>query len=52
VQPLTGLAIGYPGDPAALPENLRERDAARRPRKPLASFVFGGKWGTPSPVVR
>jgi nitroreductase len=52
VQPLTGLAIGYAGDPAALPENLRARDAARRPRKPLASFVFGGRWGTASPVVQ
>jgi nitroreductase len=52
VQPLTGLAIGYAGDPAALPENLRDRDAARRPRKPLAAFVFGGKWGTAAPLVR
>jgi nitroreductase len=52
VQPLTGLAIGYAGDPAALPENLRARDAARRPRKPLSAFIFAGKWGTTSPVVR
>jgi nitroreductase len=51
VQPLTGLAIGYAGDPAALPENLRPRDAARRPRKPLREFVFAGRWGTPSPLV-
>jgi nitroreductase len=46
VQPLTGLAIGYAGDPAALPENLRGRDASRRPRKPQAAFVFAGRWGT------
>jgi nitroreductase len=51
VQPLTGLAIGYAGDPAALPEHIRQRDAARRPRKPLAAFVFGGRWGTTSPRV-
>jgi len=51
VRPLTGLAIGYPGDPAELPEPLRDRDKARRPRKPLAAFVFGTKWGTTSPVV-
>jgi hypothetical protein len=51
VQPLTGLAIGYAGDPAALPENLRPRDQARRPRKPLAAFVFGGRWGTSAPVA-
>jgi nitroreductase len=51
VQPLTGLAIGYAGDPASLPEKLRDRDAARRPRKPLAAFVFTGRWGTTSALV-
>ncbi|HEV3258572.1 MAG TPA: nitroreductase family protein [Gemmataceae bacterium] len=52
VQPLTGLAIGYAGDPAALPEHLRARDAARRPRKPLAAFVYSGKWGTTAELVK
>ena len=52
VQPLTGLAIGYAGDPATMPEPLRARDAARRPRKPLSAFVFGGQWGTTAPVVK
>jgi nitroreductase len=51
VQPLTGLAIGYAGDPAALPEQLRSRDAARRTRKPVQEFVFSGKWGTVSGLV-
>src|SRR5437763_15662504 len=51
VQPLTGLAIGYAGDPAALPEKLRERDLARRPRKPLTAFVFTGRWGMAAPLV-
>jgi nitroreductase len=51
VQPLTGLAIGYVGDPNALDERLRERDLAPRSRKPLAEFVFGGRWGTASNVV-
>jgi nitroreductase len=51
VQPLTGLAIGYAGDTAALPERLRDRDTAPRTRKPLGAFVFGGKWGTASTVV-
>ena len=46
VQPLTGLAIGYEGDINSLPENIRERDKARRGRKPQAEFVFGGKWGS------
>jgi nitroreductase len=52
VQPLTGLAIGYAGDPGLLPEKIRDRDAGRRPRKPLAEFVFSGKWGTTSPIVK
>jgi nitroreductase len=51
VQAVTGLALGYAGDPAMLPPKLSERDATRRPRKPLASFVFGGRWGTTSTTV-
>ena len=51
VRPLTGLAIGYFGDSAKLPEGVRERDAARRPRKPVKEFVFGGKWGTASGLL-
>ncbi len=43
----TGLAIGYKGNPANLPEPLRERDQTPRQRKPLCEFVFSGKWGTP-----
>jgi nitroreductase len=43
-EPLAGLAIGYAGNPADLPKELRARDGARRPRKPLKEFVFGGKW--------
>jgi nitroreductase len=46
--PLTGIAIGYAGDPANLPEELRVRDGERRPRKPLSEFVFAGKWGAGS----
>jgi nitroreductase len=46
VQPLTGIAIGYAGDPNTLPEKLRERDLTARQRKPLNEFVFSGQWGT------
>lgn len=45
VQPLTGLAIGYVGDPNGLPETIRPRDVTARTRKPLSEFVFGGEWG-------
>jgi nitroreductase len=47
----TGMAIGYRGDPASLPDPLRQRDLAPRQRKPLREFVFSGQWGTPSPLV-
>jgi nitroreductase len=42
---LTGIAIGYIGDLATLPDALRARDLAPRTRKPLAEFVFGSAWG-------
>jgi nitroreductase len=47
----TGLAIGYLGDIASLPENLKERDLAPRQRRPLSQFVFSGQWDNPSPLV-
>ena len=52
VQPLTGLAIGYAGDPNILPDGYKERDLAPCPRKALAEFVFGGAWGTAASVVK
>ncbi|MGH9712613.1 MAG: nitroreductase family protein [Candidatus Acidiferrales bacterium] len=48
---VAGFAIGYPGDPANLPDKLREQEHAPRSRKPLDSFVFAGKWGQVSPIV-
>jgi nitroreductase len=47
-EPKTAIAIGYAGEPIELPEKLRARDSARRPRKPLKEFMFSGKWGVPS----
>jgi len=49
---VAGIAIGYPGDPATLPDELREREHAPRSRKPLDSFVFTGKWGEVSPIAK
>jgi nitroreductase len=48
---VAGMAIGYPGDPAQLHDQLRERELAPRSRKPLDSFIFTGKWGQVSPVL-
>jgi nitroreductase len=47
-EPMTGIAIGYADDAGDVPHELRERDANRRPRKPLEEFVFGTKWGNRS----
>jgi nitroreductase len=48
---VAGFAIGYPGDPANLPEQLREKEVAPRERKALDSFVFTGLWGEVSPFI-
>jgi nitroreductase len=50
-EPVAALVLGFPGDPAGLPEDLREREVAPRIRKPLESFVFSGQWGQSSPLV-
>ena len=48
----TGLAIGYAGDPATLPEGLAQREAAPRSRKPLTELLHGtGGWDSPSPLA-
>ena len=49
---VAGFALGYPGDPASLPDQLRERELAPRVRKPLNSFVFSGKWGQSANFVK
>ena len=48
---VAGIALGYPGDPQSLPEELRKRELAPRERKPLTEFVFSGRWGQTSPIV-
>ncbi len=48
---VTGVALGYLGDPATLPEKLRDREATPSPRKPLAEFVFTGQWGQTATAV-
>ena len=37
------IAIGYPGDPSSLPDNLRERETPSM-RKELSEIVFRGKY--------
>jgi len=50
---VAGFAIGYPGDPMTLPEGrLRDNETGQRQRKPVSSFVFTGKWGNVSAIVK
>ena len=49
--PVSAVALGYPGDPNGLSEELRRRELAMPTRKPLRSFVFSGAWGSPSPLL-
>jgi nitroreductase len=50
-EPIAAIAIGYPGDPASLPQKLHDREVAPRTRKPLAEFVMSGRWGHTSSIV-
>lgn len=50
-EPVSGIAIGYPGNPDHLSEELRQKELAPPTRKPLSSFVFTGHWGTPADLV-
>ena len=42
---IAAFAMGYPGDPASLPQPYRDRETAPRVRKPIREFVMSGKWG-------
>ena len=46
-EPITVFTVGYPGDPAALPDDLRDRELAVRTRKPLSEIAFDGAWQRP-----
>ena len=46
-EPVAAIAIGEPGDPNELPEDLRERELAVRSRRRHTDFGFVGTWGHP-----
>ena len=50
--PVAMIALGYPGEPAVLPDHLREREMKPRERQPISDFVFSIKWGQASPLIR
>jgi len=46
-EPVTMIAVGYPGDLAPLPDRLRERELQPRSRRPISEWTFSGQWGEP-----
>jgi len=46
-EPVAVIAVGYPGDPASLPDRLRERELRPRSRQPISEWTFSGQWGNP-----
>jgi nitroreductase len=50
-EPVSVIALGYPGDLDSLTEKLRQRETAQRHRKPLETFVFSGAWGNPARIT-
>ncbi len=44
-RPVVMIALGYPGDPAALPVDLQGPEAAPRQRRPVTESAFLGGWG-------
>jgi len=51
-EPVTGIALGYPGTPEQLPDKLRQRETAPRTRKSIGEFVFSGRWGQTSQISK
>jgi len=49
--PVAAIALGYPGDPKSLPEDLAKRELEPSPRKATKEFVFTGRWGQTAPWV-
>jgi nitroreductase len=50
-RPVAMIALGYPGHPDTLPDDLRTRELEPRTRRPLEEFVFAGRWGQPDLAV-
>ncbi|MCX6144513.1 MAG: nitroreductase family protein [Ignavibacteriales bacterium] len=51
-EPVIVFAVGYPDQPATLPDDLRKREQAPRSRKLLQDLVYTEEWGKPSYHIR
>jgi len=50
-EPVSVMALGYPGEVESLPDQFRAREMEQRRRKPLEEFVFSGTWGHPASIL-
>jgi nitroreductase len=50
-EPVAMIAVGYPGDPALLPDTRRRRESASRERHAISAFVYCGEWGKTRDIV-
>jgi uncharacterized protein (DUF924 family)/nitroreductase len=46
-EPVTAIAVGYPGAPEALTDDLRARELVPRSRLSQREIVFNGRWDVP-----
>lgn len=44
-RPITAIALGFPGDPDSLEEDLRAQEIAPRKRRPATELAHFGRWG-------
>jgi len=49
---ICGFGLGYQGEASLLPDELAEREVAPRVRQGLTDFVFTGKFGSTSPIIK
>jgi nitroreductase len=47
-RPITAAALGYPGDPETLDDDLRRQELAPRERRPQSELAFAHRFGDPA----
>lgn len=49
--PVAAIALGYPAEKGAIPQEMRDRELAPRIRKPVEEFVMAGAWARVAPFA-
>ncbi len=50
-EPVAGIALGYPGNPESLSDQLKKKELGARTRNAASDFVFSARWGQQSKLV-